>query len=102
MIEFYKYLYSLSAPIMKEVFTRRLLKYNLRNCRVTLLQNPKTKIYGNDTIAYKAAQLWSMLPVRYKNLPSLDLYESEIKTCHCSDCPCNICRIFVDGVGFVN
>ena len=57
MIEFYKYLYGLSAPIMKEVFTRRLLKYNLRNCRVTLLQNPKTKIYGNDTIAYKAAQL---------------------------------------------
>ena len=27
MIEFYKYLYGLSAPIMKEVFTKRLLKY---------------------------------------------------------------------------
>ena len=38
-----KYLYDLSAPIMKEVFTKRL-KYNLRNCRVTLLPNPKTKI----------------------------------------------------------
>ena len=25
MIEFYKYLYGLSAPIMKEVFTKRLL-----------------------------------------------------------------------------
>ena len=37
MIEFYKYhLYGLSAPIMKEVFTKRLLKYNLRNCRATL------------------------------------------------------------------
>ena len=56
MIEFNKYLYGLSAPIMKEVFTKRLLKYNLRNCRATLLPNPKTKKYGTDTIAYKAAQ----------------------------------------------
>ena len=33
MIEFYRYLYSLSALIMKEVFTKRILNYNLRNCR---------------------------------------------------------------------
>ena len=61
MIEFYKYLYGLSAPIMKEVFTKRILKYNLRNCRENLLPNPKTKKYGTDTVAYKASQLWSTL-----------------------------------------
>ena len=42
---------------MKEVFTKSLFKYNLRNCRATLLLNPKTKKYGTDTIAYKAVQL---------------------------------------------
>ena len=57
MIEFYKYLYGLSAPIMKEVFTDKLLNYNLRNCRVTLLANPKTKKYDTDAIAYKATRL---------------------------------------------
>ena len=102
MIEFYKYLYGLSTPIMKEGFTKRILKYNLRNCRETLLPNPKTKKYGTDTVAYKASQLWSTLPTRYKNLPSLDLFKCEIKSWNCSDCPCNICRIFVDGVDFVN
>ena len=40
MIEFYKYLYSLSAPMMKHVFTKRILTYNLRNCRKTVLPNP--------------------------------------------------------------
>ena len=94
--EFYKHHYGLSAPIMKEVFTKSLLKYNLQNCRVTHLPNPKTKKYGTDTILYKAAQLWSTLPTRYKNLPSLDLLKSEIKNWHCSDCPYNICLIFVD------
>ena len=102
MIEFYKYLYGPSAPIMKEVFTKRILKFNLQNCRENLLSNPKTKKYGTDTVAYKASQLWSTLPTRYKNLPSLDLFKSEIKTWNCNDCPCNICRIFVDGVGCIN
>ena len=50
MIEFCKYLYGFSAPIMKEVFTKRILKYNLRSCRVTLLPSPKTKKYVTDTV----------------------------------------------------
>ena len=78
---------------MKEVFTKKILKYNLRNCRQTLLPNPKTKKYGTDAVAYKAFQIWSTLPKRHKNLPSLDLFKSEIKSWHCSDFPCNICRI---------
>ena len=94
IIEFYKSLYGLSAPIMKKVFTKRLFKYNLQNRKATLLPNPETKKYGTDTIVYKAARLWSTLPTRYKNLPSLDLFKSEIKNWHCSNCPCDICRIF--------
>ena len=82
--EFYKYLYDLSAPIMK-VFTKRILKCNLRNCTVTLLPHPKTKKYDTDTLAYKAVQLRSTLPTSHKNLQSLDLFESEIKKWHCSD-----------------
>ena len=71
MFEFYEYLYGLSAPIINEVFTKRPFKYNLRNCRATLLPNPKTKKYSTDTVTYKAVQLWSTLPTRYKNfLPS--------------------------------
>ena len=49
MTKFYEYLYGLSAIIMKEVFTKSILKYNLQNCRQTLLPNPKTKKHGTDT-----------------------------------------------------
>ena len=83
MTEFYKYLSGLLAPTMKEVLTKRILKCNFQNCRETLLPNPITKKYGTDMVAYKASQLWSMLPTRYKNLPLLDLFKSEIKNWHC-------------------
>ena len=55
MIAFYKYYYGVLDPIMKEVFAKRLLKYNLQNIRVTLLPNPKTKKCGTYKITYKAA-----------------------------------------------
>ena len=79
MIEFHKYPYGLSSPIMKDVFTKCILKYNLQSSRVTLLPNPKTKKYGTDTVAYEAAKLWSTLTARYKNLSSLYFLKSEIK-----------------------
>ena len=102
MIKFYKYLYRLLATIMKEVFTKRIVKYNLRNSRVTLLLNPKIKKYDTDKLAYKANKLWSMLRKRYKNLSSLYLFKSRMKNWNRSDCSCNICRICIDGVGFIN
>ena len=43
MWKMFENLYGLSAPIMKENVTNRVLKYNLQSCRVTLLPNPKTK-----------------------------------------------------------
>ena len=79
MLEFYEYLYGLSAPILKDVFTKGILRYKFRNCRVTLLPNPKTKKYGTGMIASKPAQLWSSLRKRYKNLPLLDFFKPEIK-----------------------
>ena len=66
--EFWRYLCGLSAPVMKEIFTKRVLKYNFQTFRVTLLSNPKTKKYGTDMVAYKATQSWSMQLARYGNL----------------------------------
>ena len=102
MIKFHKYLYRLLATIIKEVFRKRTVKYNLQNSRVTLLPNPKIKKYDTGKLAYKANQLWSTLPKRYKNLSLLDLFKSEMKNWNRSDCSCSICRKCIDGVGFIN
>ena len=102
MTGFCKYFCGVSTPIMKEFFTKKTLTYKVRSCSVTLLPNPKTEKYDTDRVPYKAAQVWSTLPTICRNLPSLYLFKFKIKNWHCSDWPCNICQIFVDGVGFVN
>ena len=97
MTEFHKYLYGLSATIMKEAFTKRILKYDLQSFRVTFWPNPKHKKCDINMLAYKAVELWSTLLARYKNLSFLDLFKSEIKNWNCSEC-----QSFVEGLGFIN
>ena len=61
-------LHLLSAAIMEDVFTKRILKYNLKNCRLNLLPNAKTKKYGTDEV----------------KLPIFGVrYQERIKKCHC-------------------
>ena len=63
----------------EKVFPKRVIKYNLPNCRITILPNPKTNKYDTDTVVYKANQIWSTLPARYKNMQTFDLVKPEIK-----------------------
>ena len=74
MNEFYKYLYDILGIIIEDAFAKKFRICNLSNCRATLLPNPKTKKYDSDTVTYKAAQLWSTLPKRYKTFSLLDLF----------------------------
>ena len=55
MIEFYKYPHDLSGPMISEVLQKESKKF--RSCRKALFPDPKTKKYGIDIRACKAAQI---------------------------------------------
>ena len=76
MIKFKKYFCSLSVPTLKDVFTKRALKYFVNN-----------KNYNTATTVLEAAQVWSTLPSWQKNFPSLGLFRSEMIYLHCTDFP---------------
>ena len=58
----YKNLNGLSPPIMLDLFTTRENIYNLRNFRELHCEKKKTIRYGTETVTYKAAHLWGLLP----------------------------------------
>ena len=61
MTEVYKYLNDLSPDIMSDIFKLKENTCNLRNFHIFESQNPRTKKFGFDSIAYKANHLWKML-----------------------------------------
>ena len=58
---------------MLDLFTTRENIYNLRNFRELYCEKKKTIRYGTETVAYKTAQLWELLPYDIKNFPTLNL-----------------------------
>ena len=79
MIEVYKYLNGLSPDIMSDIFKLRENTYNLRNFHIFESQNPRTKKFGLDSIAYRASQLWKNVPEEIRNSTSLPMFRKKIK-----------------------
>ena len=79
MIEVYKYLNGLSPDIMSDIFKLRENTYNLRNFHIFESQNPRTKKFGLDSIAYRASQLWKNVPEEIRNSNSLPMFKKKIK-----------------------
>ena len=80
MIEVYKYLNGLFLDIMSNIFKLRENTYNLRNSHMFESQNPRTKKFGLDSIAYRAGQLWKNVPEEIRNSTSLPMFKKKIKT----------------------
>ena len=62
MIGVYKYLNGPSPDIMSDILKLRENTYSLRNFHIFESQNPRTKRFGLDSIAYRAGQLWKNVP----------------------------------------
>ena len=101
MIEVYKYLNGLSPDIMNEIFKLRENTYNLRNFHIFESENPRTKRFGLDCIAYRASQLWKNVPVEIRNSNSLTVFKEKIKKVPLILCSCNCCRKYIHHVGFI-
>ena len=90
MIELYKYLNGLSPEIMPDIFNLRQNTYNLRNFHIS--QNPKTKKFGLDSIAYRDNPLWKKVAEEIRNSVSIPIFKEEIKKVPLISCSCNCCR----------
>ena len=97
-IELYKVAYGISPPIMKLVFPLNPRgRYVWENIFRT--HNVKTTAWGLETLSHIGPKLWSLIPVEFKKLP-LSKFVLEIRKWK-PNCPCRMCKLYVQGVGYV-
>ena len=63
--------------------------------------NLKTVYYGTKTIPVLRPKLRVTLPDKYKNSTSLKEFKSEIKNWVALNCPCCLCKTYIQNVGFI-
>ena len=75
--------------------------FNSRKNREFKPGNPKTVYYRTETMSVLRPKLWIILPDEYKNSISLKEFKSKIKNWVPLNCPCRLCKTYVQNVGFI-
>ena len=100
-IELYKVLNGLSPEIMSLIFpTKENIKYCSKNQFVT--RNVRTVKYGTETLAHLGPKIWALVPDEIKSEKSINGFKMKIKKWRPLNCPCKLCKTYINGVGYID
>ena len=86
---------------MNGVFPIKETSYILRNS-FSFVSRPINTIFNrSESLAHLGPRLWRILPNEFIELKSLALFKTKIKTWVPDNCPCRLCKKFVQDVGFI-
>ena len=86
---------------MSELFIVKKSKYNLRNEVVIASNQPSTTKYGINSISHLAPKIWEIIPDEIRSSKTVKIFKDKIKRWIPENCLCRLCKIYVQGVGFV-
>ena len=92
---------SLGPEIMKESFEIVELPHALRNELKLKSRKIHSVSYGIETASFVGARVWNSLPSDLKQCKSLELFKSKIKNWIPENCPCKLCKTYLQRIGYV-
>ena len=100
-IELYKVVNRISPELMSKVFPlKETVKYCSKNIFAT--RNVHTVKYGTESLAHLGPKVWAIIPSELKNdTNSLNEFKNKIKKWKPDKCPCNLCKVYIAGVGYI-
>ena len=101
MVEIIKTKNNLNPTCTKNIFTERDVQYNLRSKNHLQLLNIRTAKYGIENIQCIGHHLWASLLDEIKDLGTLINFKQKMKSWKGSTCIYRLCKIFINGVGFL-
>ena len=75
--------------------------YDLRKNSQFTIPPIRTVYHGSESISFLGPKIWNILPDRLKNANSIEAFKMQIKKWKPENCPCRLCKVYVQNVGFV-
>ena len=99
--EMFKILRGLSPDIIREIFVSKISLHNLR--RNNTFERPQVpSVYlGTESLSFLGPEIWDIVPLELKQLENLETFKLKIKKWILFECPCRLCRTYIQQVGFV-
>ena len=101
-IELYKFKHPLSPDIMQEIFKKKqYVGPKLRSQTDFKLPKVKSVHVGTDSLGFLDPKIWNIVPDTLKGITSLEIFNREIKKWVPANCPCRICKSYIQGIGYI-
>ena len=98
-IELFKHNKGLSPQIMNNLFEDKdYTGPNLRSQTEYQLPKINSVLYGENSLRYLGPKIWDIIPRELKSLESLGKFKSAIKTWIPLNCPCRLCKDYIQGL----
>ena len=102
-IEMFKVKHKLCPEITRDVFMERTNnQYNLRNRLDFITLQVHSAFHETESISYLGPKIWYIVPEEFQNKKSLNSFKGSIKMWLATNCPCRLCKVYLEGVGFIS
>ena len=101
-IEMYKAKNDIGPKLLQDIFVERV--YNgptLRTKSDFIKPAVNTVHFGDDSLRSFGCIIWNLIPNDIKYLGNLEMFMSHIKQWSPEKCPCRLCKLYIQGVGYI-
>ena len=91
----------MAPEILTEIFPEKQSNYSLRNSTTLQGRSIKTTLYVSETISSLGTKICDTLPTKLKRIVSPTLFKKKIREWAPKDCPCRLCKTYVQNIGFI-
>ena len=65
-------------------------------------RNVHTTKFGIESLAHLGPLIWNIIPVDLKQIITLSQFKKKIKLWVPKNCPCKLCKDYIQGIGYIN
>ena len=95
--EMFKVANNMSPEILNEIFTQKIGPYNL-----SFTSRQVHSVYhGTESLSFLGPKIWDLVPLEIKQSETLEIFKHKIKKWIPLQCPCRLCRTYLQNIGFI-
>ena len=64
-------------------------------------QKTNTTSFGQQSFRWLGPKIWAQIPDQLKTIDSLAAFKNQVKKVNFDNCPCNLCKEYIQGVGYI-
>ena len=99
--EIFKVHNNIAAEIMKDVFEIKDNQYDFRKDLRLQSRYVNTGLHGTETIISLRTQIWNLVTKTSKYSKSFSKFKKNIRKWTTKECPCCLCKVYVQNLGFI-